>query len=167
MKELFRVFIADTLERNVKQEPGSAGLDLAPLEDVVVPPGVRGFLVPLGARVEVHQSTLMVDDLGRTMGVVGSLGVPCLLLPRSSVRKTPLRQSNSVGLIDANYRGELMWAVDNLDTTAPYVIPKGQFVCQLLPLMSLSSHPMELAFVSSLPNEETERGRGGFGSTDA
>ena len=39
---------------------------------------------------------------------------PYFLMPRSSISKTPLRLCNSVGLIDAGYRGEIMAAVDNI-----------------------------------------------------
>ena len=36
------------------------------------------------------------------------------LLPRSSIVKTPLRLSNSVGVIDRGYRGQVTAVVDNL-----------------------------------------------------
>ena len=41
------------------------------------------------------------------------------MLPRSSLSKTPLRLANSVGLIDAGYRGTLLAAVD---AKAPHVV---------------------------------------------
>lgn len=46
-------------------------------------------------------------------------GVPCgfYLYPRSSISKTKMRMANSVGIIDAGYRGELIAAVD---TTGVY-----------------------------------------------
>ena len=37
------------------------------------------------------------------------------LYPRSSISKTPLRLCNSVGIIDAGYRGNIMAFVDNID----------------------------------------------------
>ena len=37
-----------------------------------------------------------------------------MLVPRSSISKTPLRMANSIGIIDAGYRGEIMAAVDNI-----------------------------------------------------
>ena len=39
---------------------------------------------------------------------------PYFLLPRSSISKTPLRLSNSIGLIDAGYRGEIIACCDNI-----------------------------------------------------
>mgnify|MGYP006412428787 FL=1 len=56
---------------------------------------------------------------------------PYLLMPRSSIAKTPLRLSNSIGLIDAGYRGEIMAAVDNIKQDA-YSIEKGQRLFQLV-----------------------------------
>ncbi len=46
-------------------------------------------------------------------------GAPCgfYLYPRSSISKTRMRLANSVGIIDAGYRGELITAVD---TTGVY-----------------------------------------------
>ena len=41
-------------------------------------------------------------------------GRPYLLMPRSSIAKTPLRLCNSIGLIDGGYRGEIMAVVDNI-----------------------------------------------------
>ena len=37
------------------------------------------------------------------------------LYPRSSIVKTGLRLANSVGIIDAGYRGEIIAVVDNID----------------------------------------------------
>jgi dUTP pyrophosphatase len=82
------------------------------------------------------------------------------LLPRSSISKTPLRMANSVGLIDAGYRGPLMAAVD---FKADYTINVGdrhfQIVApDLLPWTAIHS-------VNELPGGATLRGEGGFGST--
>jgi dUTPase len=43
-------------------------------------------------------------------------GAPCgfYLYPRSSISKTKMRLANSVGIIDAGYRGELIAAVDTI-----------------------------------------------------
>jgi len=81
------------------------------------------------------------------------------LLPRSSISKTPLRMSNSLGLIDMDYRGEIMAKVDNLSNQS-YVIEKGTKLFQLA-LPSLV--PCTIELVEELT--ETKRGEGGFGST--
>jgi len=82
------------------------------------------------------------------------------LFPRSSMgSKTPLRLSNSVGIIDASYRGELIALVDNISDTE-YEIKRGERYFQICAPM-LESVSFELT--DSL--DETERGSGGFGST--
>ena len=43
------------------------------------------------------------------------------LYPRSSIIKTPLRMSNSVGIIDAGYRGNIIGCVDNIGDI-PYTV---------------------------------------------
>lgn len=84
---------------------------------------------------------------------------PYLLMPRSSIAKTPLRQCNSIGLIDGGYRGEIMAAVDNIKTEA-YTVEKGQ---RLFQLVAMDGSPIHFELVDELT--ETTRGEGGFGST--
>ncbi len=82
------------------------------------------------------------------------------LLPRSSISKSPLRMANSVGLIDAGYRGVLMGAVD---FQANFTAKVGERYFQmagpeLLPWTNIH-------IVSEIPGGATLRGEGGFGST--
>lgn len=87
------------------------------------------------------------------------------LYPRSSTgTKTPLRLANSVGIIDAGYRGPLIAAFDNWSDEA-YEIVEGQRLVQICP-PDLSNYPLHISLVHT--EEElgiTERGEGGFGST--
>src|SRR5437899_214913 len=48
------------------------------------------------------------------------------LMPRSSISKTPLRQSNGVGLIDQEYRGEICVPVDLSCDCDHFNLEKGQ-----------------------------------------
>ena len=83
------------------------------------------------------------------------------LLPRSSISKTPLRMKNSVGLIDAGYRGELLAAVDS--RTSEYTCSKGT---RLFQLSSPDLLPWDdIRIVDTIPGGPTLRGAGGFGST--
>jgi len=82
------------------------------------------------------------------------------MYPRSSLSKTPLRLANSVGIIDAGYRGELMAALDNRKTDGSYAVGKGQ---RLVQICMPNLEPFQVQLVDSL--DETERGEGGFGST--
>ena len=82
------------------------------------------------------------------------------LYPRSSIVKTPLRLANSVGIIDAGYRGNIMAFVDNIKTE-DYIVEQGT---RLFQICSSDLSPLTFELVNSL--SETSRGIGGFGSTD-
>ena len=82
------------------------------------------------------------------------------LYPRSSISKTPLRMANSVGIIDAGYRGSLMAAIENVGEDN-YTILAGQ---RLFQLCGPTLEPITFELVNTLST--TSRGQGGFGSTD-
>jgi dUTP pyrophosphatase len=81
-----------------------------------------------------------------------------LLFPRSSVSKTTLSLSNSVGLLDSGYRGEVMFKYRYPEEGLVYDIGDrvGQIV--ILPYPSIEFEEVEELTV-------TERGEGGFGSS--
>ena len=86
-----------------------------------------------------------------------------LVFPRSSIRKTRLQLSNSVGVIDSGYRGELQATFNKITTTIEnqkndYKV--GDRVCQIV---IIPHPPIEFDEVDEL--SDTERGEGGFGST--
>lgn len=97
--------------------------------------------IPLGIAVEIPK---------------GHMG---LLVPRSSMSKTPLRCANSVGIIDADYRGELSIAYENI-SCSDYTIFRGDRIAQLI-IVPIAVVDVEEAQTLS----ETERGDGGYGST--
>ena len=74
--------------------------------------------------------------------------------------KEGLRPANCVGVVDADYTGEIMVAVHN-DCDGTYkVISPGQRIAQLVIQPYLKA---DFELVEAL--EETDRGAGGFGST--
>jgi dUTP pyrophosphatase len=94
-----------------------------------------------------------------------STPAPCLLLPRSSIYKTPFRLCNSIGLIDAGYRGEVKAMADNMspeeETTMRFDAGTRLFqICQhnFLPWT-------KIVLTDDLPYPPDDRGSGGFGST--
>ena len=119
---------------------GDAGLDLYVLEDIVIKAGDT-VLIKLGIACEP------ID------------GKAYYLMPRSSISKTPLRMSNSIGLIDGGYRGEIMASCDNIKSF-DYQITKGQRLFQLV-----SSDTSPISYIISEELSDTSRGGGGFGST--
>jgi dUTP pyrophosphatase len=94
------------------------------------------------------------------------------LYPRSSIVKTPFRLSNSVGIIDSGYRGEIMAVVDNMNAANNDMKTS---ITQYMPPMSrmfqICSPTLQPFMVQIVDSEEklglTERGSGGFGSTGA
>ena len=91
-----------------------------------------------------------------------------LIFARSGLAcKTGLAPANKVGVIDADYRGEIMVALHNHNgvdpaTTKPEVIKPGDRIAQIV---ILPYPEIEYEVTDELPG--TERGEGGFGSTGA
>lgn len=118
----------------------AAGLDLYCPFHIKVPADSQKK-IPLGIAVEIPK---------------GHMG---LLVPRSSMSKTPLRCANSVGIIDADYRGELSIEFENI-SCKDYEISRGDRIAQLIITPYLNVNVEEAQTLS-----ETERGAGGYGST--
>lgn len=123
-----------------KGSKDAAGLDLYCPFHIKVPADSQKK-IPLGIAVEIPK---------------GHMG---LLVPRSSMSKTPLRCANSVGIIDADYRGELSIAYENVSCN-DYTIFRGDRIAQLI-IVPIAVVDVEEAQTLS----ETERGDGGYGST--
>ena len=118
----------------------AAGLDLYCPFHIKVPADSQKK-IPLGVAVEIPK---------------GYMG---FLVPRSSISKTPLRCANSVGIIDADYRGELSIAYENI-SCSDYTIFRGDRIAQLVIV------PIAIVDVEEVQAlSETERGAGGYGST--
>ena len=121
-----------------------------------------GFDVCMPSDVTLEPNSTTMIDLGvrcELRSPKGTVVHGYYLYPRSSISKTPLRLANSVGIIDAGYRGTLRVAVDNR-SNAPYNLSKGDRLFQIC-MPSLA--PFEVVFDAI--NTNTERGEGGFGST--
>lgn len=118
----------------------AAGLDVYCPFHIKVPADSQKK-IPLGIAVEIPK---------------GHMG---LLVPRSSMSKTPLRCANSVGIIDADYRGELSIAYENV-SCSDYTIFRGDRIAQLI-IVPIAVVDVEEAQTLG----ETERGNGGYGST--
>ena len=73
--------------------------------------------------------------------------------------KSGLRPANCVGVIDSDYRGEVIVALHN-DTDETRIIENGERIAQIviLPCQSVN-------FVETDTLSDTERGDGGFGSS--
>ena len=135
-----------TAEANARREErGDAGLDLYCPGNLEILPG----------------QTKCIDFKIQCEGLSDSneRNVCYYLYPRSSISKTPFRLANSVGIIDAGYRGNLMAMVDNISNEVQ-TIQKGT---RLFQICGRYLEPVHLELVEELT--ETERGNDGFGST--
>jgi dUTP pyrophosphatase len=74
--------------------------------------------------------------------------------------KKGLRPANCTGVIDSDYRGEIIVALHN-DTDKVQIVEPNERIAQLIIIPYLE---FEIEEVTEL--EETKRGEGGFGSTD-
>ncbi len=86
-----------------------------------------------------------------------------LLFPRSSVRKYDLSLTNSVGVIDSSYRGEIQATFKKTnwlkgDSSEKYNIGERGAQIMIIPFP-------QIEFIETDDLSETDRGSGGFGST--
>ena len=81
-----------------------------------------------------------------------------LLFPRSSVYKTKMLLTNSVGVIDSGYRGEIMMKFEMMDSNTKY--QPGDRVGQIIVIPYPQIEFQEVEELAS-----SDRGAGGYGST--
>ncbi len=119
----------------------AAGADLCSIEEITIAPG-ETKLVHTGLAMAIPQ------------------GFGGFIFARSGLAtKRGLAPANKVGVVDADYRGEVMVALYNQGTTEQTIL-KGERIAQMV---FLPCPQATLELCDSL--EETERGNGGFGST--
>ena len=125
----------------LRAKGGDAGFDIFTLEAVEIPAGEQ-VMIPTGLKMDVPAGTY-----GR-------------IAPRSGLA---LKKHLHVmgGVVDSGYRGEVNVILRNFHKTEHVVLTKGTAMAQLI-LEHIATPPVEE--VMSL--DETERGEGGFGSTD-
>lgn len=123
--------------------PSAAGADLYACEegDITLAPG-ETRLIHTGIAMEIPD------------GYVG------LVYARSGIAtKRGLAPANKVGVIDSDYRGEIMVPMHN-HSTVTAGIADGERIAQLVITPYLTAN-----FVESDELDDTQRGTGGFGST--
>ena len=123
--------------------PFAAGADLYACMDepVTINPGQTQF---------IHTGIAMEVPAGFAGLVYARSGLAC---------KKGLAPANKVGVIDADYRGEIMVALHNHSKDA-VTVENGERIAQLVITPFLTAD-----FEETDELEDTERGAGGFGST--
>lgn len=124
--------------------PSAAGADLYALpetEAVTFSPG-ETRLIPTGIAMEIPE------------------GFAGFIYARSGIAsKRGLAPANKVGVVDSDYRGEIMVALHN-HSGSMQEIKKGERIAQMVIAPYLTA-----CFEEAETLDETERGEGGFGST--
>lgn len=88
------------------------------------------------------------------------------LAPRSSISRGPWRLANSLGLIDATYRGVIKAGLSHMTLWVRPVFHTTYDQARLCQLVTADLWPwLEVRVVTELPVGDTARGEGGFGST--
>ncbi|MGI6039070.1 MAG: dUTP diphosphatase [Clostridiales bacterium] len=126
----------------VRATAGAAGIDLRACidEPVVIQPG-KTVRIPSGIALSLP------EDYAAFVFARSGLGV-----------KHGITLANSVGVIDSDYRGEILIGLINL-SDLPYTVQQGDRVAQLVIM------PVVLATLIEGDIGDTARGSGGFGST--
>lgn len=126
-----------------RQTEGAAGYDLcACLEaPVTLQPG-EGYPFPTGLAAEIPQGYAGMVFCRSGLGVKHGISLP-----------------NCVGVIDSDYRGELVVPLRNFGD-GTYTIQPGERIAQLVIMPVLLPEIVEVEELS-----QTQRGQGGFGST--
>ena len=126
--------------------PGSAAMDLHACLDgpVVIPAGGR-FVIPTGIAIALPSPDYVALVFARS-----GLGI-----------KHGVAPANCVGVIDSDYRGEVMVGLQN-SGSSDFTVQPGDRIAQLMvtPVVQAT-----IQMVDEL--DETQRGAGGFGSTGA
>lgn len=84
-----------------------------------------------------------------------------LLFPRSSIYKKSMAQTNSVGVIDSGYRGEVMVVFKTTTDVIPSIYKEGDRFCQLV---IVPIPQFDIVKVDEL--SPSERGENGYGSSN-
>ena len=123
--------------------PGSAGYDLcADLDSPVTIPARRTVKIPTGLAMAIEP------------------GYAGFVFARSGLGiKHGIAPANCVGVIDSDYRGEILVGLQN-SGDADYVIQPADRIAQLMVVPVVQA---QVKMVDQL--DETQRGAGGFGST--
>ena len=122
---------------------GASAMDLVAAidKDIIIPAG-EIKMIPTGIAIELP------------------VGYVALIYARSGLAsKKGLAPANKVGVVDADYRGEVMVALHNHGTVAQ-TIEAGERIAQMVIAPFITAN-----FIESETLEDTVRGAGGFGST--
>jgi dUTP pyrophosphatase len=109
---------------------------------------------------EITSNTTFDVSYGTGISLEIPEGFVGLVFPRSSIRKYDLTLSNSVGVIDSGYRGEIQATFKKTNGLDSLSYKVGDRIAQIMIIPYPSIDFQEVEYLSN-----TQRGEGGFGST--
>lgn len=120
---------------------------------------------PSDAGLDLTATSVEIVDNQAVYGTGLAISIPDgyvgLLCPRSSIYKKDLILSNSLGVVDSSYRGEIKVIFNSTNMKNKPIYAVGERVCQLVITPIMLWDPKEVNDLDS-----TDRGTGGFGSTN-
>lgn len=154
--------LSEDVHRNVATAGFSTEVKIKKLHpNAVIPsyskPGDAGMDLTI---TEVFKNTDKEISYGFGIALEIPSGYVGLVFPRSSIRKNDLLLTNSVGVIDSGYRGEIQATFKKTDGNMSIVYEPGERGAQIM----IIPYPT-IKLVESDELSDTERGDGGFGST--
>lgn len=166
LREAYAKRIADHNKKLEESKHPDSGFDILQPSEVIL------------CKEQALANKLKLGVMAAAYDIESSKPLAYYLFPRSSISKTPMRMSNSVGIIDSGYRGELMAMVDlELGQASAGQASAGQasahaeeFRIQVhdryFQICMGDLSPFYVEMVDKLEDLGiTERGAGGFGST--
>lgn len=153
--------IFDLYSQNRVIHVEDAGFDLYVPTDTTIAPG-EVKMIDMGIQCQMRSFEWLPFNWLKNMSFYK---YHCYLMyPRSSISKTPLTLANSVGVIDAGYKGNIKAAMRNTDLANEYTVKAGTRLVQLT-RPDLYNFDVNILDYNSDSLRQTTRGEGGFGST--
>jgi dUTP pyrophosphatase len=125
---------------------GDSGIDLITPSDIIVDPECVGTI---DHEIKCEMINLETNKF-----------TSYILVPRSSISKTNFQMANSIGIIDAGYRGNILAKVRNIKSNEVQILKKGIYFQIIAPDLK----PIKVNIVDNL--SETNRNINCFGSTN-
>ena len=155
MIQLYKFHITNHNTQMITNEHPDSGFDLMLLQDVKFNVPFKTVLVDLGLKMEMFHRKPVWPRYDSTA---------FHMLPRSSLSKTPLMQSNHVGVIDSGYRGNLKVPLRFLPE--PEIESyTAEIKSRLVQVCHPSLCPIYVVLMEENDLSSSSRGSGGFGST--
>ena len=126
---------------------GDSGIDLLTIDDISVDPFKVGTL---DFQIQCEMIDMETNKFSSYY-----------LVPRSSISKTNFMMANSIGIIDAGYRGNIMAKIRNCNFNQTEQVTKGE---RLFQIISPDMKPIRVTVIEELTS--TTRNDSSFGSTN-